>query len=81
MTRLTIDLPDNLHRTLKSLSVIDGQTMRNIAIDALKKYTKSRIDENGVDDLLKPVLLQYANQIEEDNFKGEAWEKVKKEIK
>ena len=55
MTRLTIDLPDSLHKTLKSLSVVDGQTMRNIAISALERYAVSRvgkekdINENEVD--------------------------------
>ena len=86
MTRLTIDLPDSLHKTLKSLSVVDGQTMRNIAISALERYAVSRvgkekdINENEVDELLKPVLLKYVEQIEEGKFEWKSWEEIKKEV-
>ena len=88
MTRLTIDLPEPLHKTLQSLSVIDGKTMENIAIAALETYAQSRankqtdnyIDENEADELLKPVFIQYATQIQEGSFEGESWEEVKKQI-
>lgn len=91
MTRLTIDLPETLHKTLKSLSVINGKTMRNIAISALEKYVESKIDkqnvnssslsESEVDELLRSVLSRYSNQIVKDNFDGKSWDEVKKDLK
>lgn len=44
MTRLTIDLPESLHKALKSISVLDGETMRKIAINAIEGYTKHRVE-------------------------------------
>jgi len=77
-----------LLKTLQSLSVIDGKTMENIAISVLETYAQSRankptdnyIDENEADELLKPVFIQYATQIQEGSFEGESWEEVKKQI-
>ncbi len=45
MTRLTIDLPEPLHQTLQSLSVIEGEPIENIAISALETYAKSRVNK------------------------------------
>ena len=45
MIRLTLDLPDSLHKTLKSLAALHGDTMRSIAISALERYTKKTIKE------------------------------------
>ena len=61
--------------------------MPNIARSPLSPYAKSflnketrddnSIDENEADELLKPILMEYANQIEEGSFSGESWEEVK----
>ena len=88
MTRLTIDLPNDLHKTLKSLAIIDGRTMRNIAISALERYTYLRVTsdntdslpEEEIDKLLQPILLKYVKQIEGKDFKGKSWKKLKEEI-
>ena len=86
MTRLTIDLPDNLHKTLKSLSVISGEAMKTMAISAIQSYTKAKIDKEaltskeGIDELLQPVLSQYVEQIKNDDFVGRDWEDIKKEL-
>lgn len=45
MTRLTVDLPDTLHKTLKTFSALDGKTMRQIAVSALEKYAVTRVSE------------------------------------
>lgn len=91
MTRLTIDLPDSLHKTLKSLSVISGKTMRDMAITAIDKYTQVKIEkktifssddisENEADLILKPVIEEYVKQIENNQFNGHDWEDIKKDI-
>lgn len=90
MTRFTIELPNGLHKALKSFSVVNGQTMKDIAIFALESYVQSRIGnklnndtqitEEQADELLQPVLMQYANQIQDGNFSGEDWQDVKGEI-
>jgi len=83
--RLTIDLPDTLHKTLKSLSIVDNETMRNIAISALEGYVKLRIGNNDITEkqaekLLEPILMQYSKEIKEGSFEGKSWEEVKKSI-
>jgi hypothetical protein len=91
MTRLTIDLPDSLHKTLKSLSVMSGKTMRDMAITAIDKYAKVKIEKQNIsysddiledeaDLILKPVIEEYAKQIESNQFEGHDWEDVKKDI-
>lgn len=89
MTRLTIDLPESLHKTLKSISVLDGVTMRNMAISALEQYTIQRvkrdesdfITEDEADELLRPTLMQYAREIEKGEFDGISWEELHQELK
>lgn len=81
MTRLTIDLPKSLHKTLKSLSVVDGNTMRNIAISALERYAQVRIQgdvksENNLSleestQILQPFLDNYIKKIENKEITDE----------
>jgi hypothetical protein len=53
MTRLTIDLPTTLHKTIKSLSIIEGDSMKNIAIKSIQKYAKSKILKNKINTITK----------------------------
>jgi len=63
---------------------------KDVAISALEKYLQSKLGNNldngaqiaekQADQLLNPVLIKYANQIQSRNFKGEDWKNAKEKI-
>ena len=86
MTRLTIDLPNSLHKVLKSISVMDGQTMKDIAITALEKYTQGNLNkrlivkkENNPSEklatkMLMPLIKKTAAQIQNSEITEEQFQ-------
>lgn len=81
MIRLTLDLPDSLHKTLKSLAALNGDTMRNIAISAIERYTKKTImaaqkEQINAFDVAQGLKLQFEKgQIAKSAFK-EKFDKI-----
>jgi hypothetical protein len=82
MIRLTLDLPESLHKTLKSLAVLNGDTMRSIAITALERYTQNTIAEvkkkqMNASDVANKLKLQFeTGEITEDEFKEKFYKVV-----
>jgi len=44
LTRMTIDVPRNFHRIVKSTASMQGETIRNFVIQALKDKIEDQID-------------------------------------
>ncbi len=79
MSKLTLEIPDALHRTVKSVASANGETIRQFFIDAatekLKKTSKLKkpmkktknpkyITEKEADKMLMPYLLRMIKRIE-----------------
>ena len=93
MTKVIIDLPTELHRSIKSFTGANGETMKNFFISAATeklKYqnkTKSKkkvkdefITEEEADAMLKPYLIRLVKRINEGKEKSYSWEEAKKEL-
>jgi hypothetical protein len=74
MSRLTLDLPESLHKALKSFAVLNGGNMRNVAITALEKYMHGFLQEvekkhNNAFAVGKKLQAQFENnEITGDEF-------------
>jgi hypothetical protein len=44
LTRMTIDVPKSFHRIVKSTASMQGETIRNFVIQALKEKIEDQID-------------------------------------
>jgi len=44
LTRMTIDVPKSFHRIVKSTASMQGETIRNFVIQALKEKIEDEID-------------------------------------
>jgi len=44
LTRVTVDLPENFHRIVKSLAAAKGESIRSFIIQALNKYIEDQED-------------------------------------
>lgn len=81
MSRLTLDLPDTLHKALKSFAVLNGENMRKVAITALEKYMQGsmkEVDKNHNNAFIVGKTLQKKfenNEITADEFK-ESFDKI-----
>jgi hypothetical protein len=79
MSKLTLEIPDALHRTVKSVASANGETIRQFFIDAvvekLKQTSKSKkpmkktkskkyITEKEADKMLMPYLKRMIKRIE-----------------
>lgn len=73
MTKVLIEVPDNLHRLVKSVASSKGESLKNFVLRAMaqliKQETKNAaqishtISEAEADELLKPYLLTLANNV------------------
>lgn len=41
LSRITIDIPEEDHRQFKIMAAIQGKSMREIVVDAIKKHLKN----------------------------------------
>jgi hypothetical protein len=79
MTKLTLEIPDSLHRTVKSFASAHGETIKSFFVEAamekLKKPMKLKvkkspkksskyITEKEADKMLKPYLIRLVQRIE-----------------
>jgi len=84
MSRITIEIPNSLHRAVKSFVGASGETIKNFFVEAAKEHLKDKmtidpktqnsqekyITEEQADKMLKPLILKYINQIKEGKFAG-----------
>ena len=77
MTKVMIDVPDNLHRLVKSLASSKGETIKHFVLRAMEDSAKQEaskinisnsnqefINEEEADNLLKPYLLALVDDIQ-----------------
>ncbi len=82
MTKVIIDLPTDLHRSIKSFTGANGETMKNFFISAAteklkyqnkvkskKKVKDEFITEEEADAMLKPYLIRLVKRINEGKEK------------
>jgi hypothetical protein len=75
MTKVLIDVPDNLHRLIKTITVSKGETIKHFVLRAMNEmakqevksnvsHTNDLISEDEADALLKPYLKSLVNDID-----------------
>ncbi len=75
MTKVMIDVPDNLHRLVKSLASSKGETIKHFVLRAMEDSAKQEaskisnsnqefINEEEADNILKPYLLATVDDIQ-----------------
>jgi dipeptidase len=93
MTRLTIEMPDPLHKVIKSLAIMKGDSIKNITIEALTNYAKSSagivassktsksgFTEEEAEKMLIPYFKKMIESIESGSKKFYTKEEYMKEI-
>lgn len=75
MTKMIVEVPDQLHRMIKSLAGANGESIKAFVLRGIEQVIKSEakisvkkpngnyISEEEADKLLKPVIMKYINQI------------------
>jgi len=76
-TRMTLDIPRSLHKTIKTIASSEEKTIKDLMISAVEKYISAKMKrqssagEEDIDFLLKPLIEEYLKDIESnggDNF-------------
>lgn len=83
MSRITIEIPNSLHRAVKSYVGAKGETIKDFFVLAAEKHLKSEsgidlrskqkeshISEEQADEILKPLIVKYIKQIQKGDFEG-----------
>lgn len=70
-TRMTLDIPRSLHRTIKTVASSEDKTIKDLMISAVEKYIRSKMNkkstsEETMDLLLKPLIEDYLKDIDEN---------------
>lgn len=94
MSRITIEIPNSLHRAVKSYVGAKGETIKDFFVLAAQKHLKSEsgvdlssdekkqyITEEQADELLKPLIVKYINQIKAGELEGCGKDEFFKELK
>ena len=93
MTKVIVDIPNPLHRMIKSIAVSRGESMKNIIMQGLESLVKKEmkteiktsndeyITEEEADKMLRPYLLKMAERIDKGEEKLLSWKEVKKQLK
>ena len=76
MTKVMIEVPDNLHRLVKTVASSKGETMKHFMLRAMEflakqeaninTNTSDNINETEADNLLKPYLSKLVDNISSD---------------
>ena len=77
MTKVMIEVPDNLHRLVKSLASSKGETMKHFVLRSMEYLVKQEVSNSNIsnanqefiseeeaDHLLKPYLLALVNDVQ-----------------
>ena len=93
MTKVLIDLPNPLHRMIKSIASSKGEPMKNIIMESLENLVKKEINADGkysknenitekeADEMLRPYIIKLANRIDTGQEDLLSWSEVKKQLK
>ena len=69
LSRITIDIPHEQHKKLKSIAALEGKSMREVIIESIEirlrsKKTADSPDEARIKDIIQDVLKKYAPALE-----------------
>jgi hypothetical protein len=69
MAKLLIEIPDNLHRLVKTLATAKGETMKNFVIRSMENLAKHEANNENINDVnfLKPHLTNLVDKISNNN--------------
>jgi hypothetical protein len=93
MTKMIVEIPDPLHRLIKSLAGAKGESIKSLILRAIENVIKQEaninvkanngdyITEEQADEMLKPVILKYISQINNGTFTGYTKEEFFKKLK
>lgn len=62
MTKLTIEIPDSLHRTVKSFASAHGETIKDFFVDAATERLKKRAKESPKSSAKKTAAKKIAKK-------------------
>ena len=90
---MIVEIPDPLHRLIKTLAGAKGETIKSLVLRAIENVVRQEahievknidnkyLTEEQTDEMLKPVLMKYVNQVKQGIFEGydkkEFFEKLK----
>jgi hypothetical protein len=92
MTKVMIDVPDNLHRLVKTIATSQGETMKHFVLRAMENLAKQEakikndnsihelIGEDEADNFLKPYLSTLVAKITNGEEKVMSSESFFKEL-
>jgi hypothetical protein len=65
MAKLLIEIPDNLHRLVKTLATAKGETMKNFVIRSMENLAKHEANNENINDVnfLKPHLTNLVDKM------------------
>lgn len=89
MTKMLIEVPDQMHKIIKSIAMVNHESVKSLMLRGVSKIIKeetkidiNHLSEQQVDKLLKPLIKKYIKQLNEGNEqtygKKEFFEKLKK---
>ncbi|MFZ9470713.1 MAG: hypothetical protein ACO26G_06690 [Rickettsiales bacterium] len=69
MAKLLIEIPDNLHRLVKTLATAKGETMKNFVIRSMENLAKHEANNENINDVnfLKPHLTNLVDKMSNNN--------------
>ena len=69
MAKLLIEIPDNLHRLVKTLATAKGETMKNFVRRSMENLAKHEANNENINDVnfLKPHLTNLVDKISNNN--------------
>ena len=70
MAKLLIEIPDNLHRLVKTLATAKGETMKNFVIRSMENLAKHEANNENINDVnfLKPHLTNLVDKMSNTPF-------------
>ena len=69
MAKLLIEIPDNLHRLVKTLATAKGETMKNFVIRSMENLAKHEANNENINDVnfLKQHLTNLVDKMSNNN--------------
>jgi DNA-directed RNA polymerase len=70
MTKVMIDVPDNLHRLVKTIATSHGETMKNFVLRAMESLVKQEVATSNANNnsTTNSTAHEFINEEEADNL-------------
>jgi hypothetical protein len=76
MTKMTLTLPEDLHRRVKAVAALQGTTISDIVRDSLNQYVAAALEDNPT----VRRVLEISERIKSGREETYDWEQVKAEL-